>query len=30
MDVNVEIQHFDKYEIQSKIKFWNDYSQKGN
>jgi len=30
MNSEVEIQHFDKFEVQSKIKFWNNYSQKGN
>lgn len=29
MDVNGEIQHFDKFEMKSKIKFFNDYNQKG-
>jgi len=29
MDVNGEIQHFDRLEIKSKIKFFNDYNQKG-
>jgi len=30
MNDDVEIQHFDKFEVQSKIKFWNNYSQNGN
>jgi len=30
MSDDVEIQHFDKFEVQSKIKFWNNYSQNGN
>lgn len=30
MNGDVKMQHFDKFDVQSKIKFWNNYSQKGN
>jgi len=30
MNGDVEMQHFDKFDVQSKIKFWNNYSQKSN